>query len=261
MGIFNMSLFLGLSLGPVIGGVIHDHFGLRASFGCMGLLALIGFLMSLILLPPTASERVVRKPRPLKSWRRLLTDRDIAGLFLFRSAYTLCIGLIWTFLPVIADAEFSLSAAAIGMLIMLGVLISGSIHIPMGLIADRVSKKRMAIMGGLIVCYAVWSFNGAAGFGDLLLANIIFGLGGGIAMPALMGLAVIKGSQADAMGSVMAILTVAHSLGMLAGSLLGGVMMDWFELGLAFPISALAMFASIGIFFASTRSSRKSVVR
>ena len=32
MGIFNMSLFLGLSLGPLLGGVIKDHFSLNAAF-------------------------------------------------------------------------------------------------------------------------------------------------------------------------------------------------------------------------------------
>jgi len=258
MGVFNMSLFLGLSLGPVIGGVIHDHFGLQTSFGCMGVLALIGFLLSLFLLPPTATERVVRKPRPVTSWKRLLADRDIAGLFLFRFAYTLSIGVIWTFLPVIADSEFSLSGAAIGSLIMVGVSLSGSIHIPMGLVADRVSRKRMAALGGLIVSYAVWSFSWADGFGDLMLANILFGLGGGVAMPALMGIAVVTGNRADAMGSVMAILTVAHSMGMLVGSLLGGVMMDWFDLGLAFPISALLMVAGILVFYLWVKSGRHS---
>jgi DHA1 family multidrug resistance protein-like MFS transporter len=249
MGIFNMSLFIGLSLGPLLGGVIHDQFGMQIAFGCMGLMALVGFFLSLIFLPPTRSERVVSKPHSLKSWKVLLADRDIVALFVFRLAYTLCIGIIWTFLPVMADADFGLSSSAIGLLIMIGVLISGSIHIPMGVVADRVNKKRMVVLGGLIVTYSVWSFYGAAGFKDLLLSNITFGLGGGIAMPALMAMAVSRGSSADAMGSVMAILTVAHSLGMLVGSLLGGFLMDWFNLRWAFPIGAGLMLTSSFVFY------------
>src|SRR5210317_482202 len=35
MGMFNMSLFMGLSLGPLIGGIIKDHFSLQTSFFCM----------------------------------------------------------------------------------------------------------------------------------------------------------------------------------------------------------------------------------
>ena len=259
MGIFNMSLFFGLSLGPLIGGVIHDHFGMQVSFGCMGLLALIGFFLSLGLLPATASERVVSNPTSMTSWKVLLADRDIIGLFAFRMAYTLCIGIIWTFLPVLAASEFALSSSAIGLLIMLGVLISGSIHIPMGVVADRVDKKRMVALGGMIVAFSVWSFQRADGFGDLLVANVVFGLGGGTAMPALMAMAVLKGSRSDAMGSVMAILTVAHSSGMLIGSLLGGFLMDWFELRWAFPIGASLMLVSLTAFYAAVTIGKEAV--
>jgi len=42
-----------------------------------------------------------------------------AGIFIFRLAYTICIGIIWCFLPVYADAEFSLSSSSIGILVML----------------------------------------------------------------------------------------------------------------------------------------------
>ena len=34
MGLFNMSMFSGLSLGPLLGGVIHDRFSLETSFLC-----------------------------------------------------------------------------------------------------------------------------------------------------------------------------------------------------------------------------------
>jgi len=204
---------------------------------------------------------VLSKPHSLRSWKTLLADRDIIALFVFRLAYTLCIGIIWTFLPVLADAEFALSSSAIGLLIMISVLISGSIHIPMGMVADRVNKKRMVALGGLIVVYSVWSFKGAGGFSDLLLANVIFGLGGGIAMPALMAIAVSKGSRADAMGSVMAILTVAHSLGMLVGSLLGGFLMDWFNLRWAFPIGAVAMLVGVAVFYCSVSVGDRPIFR
>ena len=53
-------------------------------------------------------------------------------------------------------------------------------------------------------------------------------------MPALMALAVYKGKETDAMGSVMALITTAHSLGMLTGSLAAGLIMDMFRLREAF---------------------------
>ncbi|UCF92571.1 MAG: MFS transporter [Desulfobacterales bacterium] len=259
MGLFNMSLFCGLSLGPLIGGLINDHFSLQTSFACMGCLALIGFFLCLFLLPPTQSERVIGRRKPPAAWHRLLYDRDIFSLFLFRFAYTLCIGIIWGFLPVLADAELSLSSSSIGILIMLGVLISGALHMPMGFVADRVSKELMMLVGGLIVGAAVFSFEWAQGFGDMVLANVFFGLGGGISMPALMALAVLKGNQTEAMGSVMALLTVAHSLGMLTGALMAGTIMDLFQLRLAFPFGATIMILSVGVFFWGTSTQKRMV--
>jgi MFS family permease len=67
-------------------------------------------------------------------------------------------------------------------------------------------------------------------------------------MPALMALAAQKGNRVDAMASVMALMTVAHGLGMLAGALLGGAMMDLFELRWVFAASAGIMLVGTAVF-------------
>ena len=252
MGLFNMSMFLGLSIGPLIGGVIKDCFSLDTSFASMGVLTLAGFLLSCFLLPPTKTERVVSRGKKPLAWKWLLYDRDMAGLFLFRFGYAASIGVIWSFLPVLADLEFSLSSSSIGILVMLGVFSSGLIHIPMGFLADRINRKMMIVTGGLIIGYAIFSFEWANSFGDLIVASVLFGLGGGVAMPALMALAVLKGNATDAMGSVMGLLAMAHSLGMLLGSLLAGLMMDTFQLRFAFPSGAVIMALCVGLFIVCT---------
>jgi predicted MFS family arabinose efflux permease len=66
-----------------------------------------------------------------------------------------------------------------------------------------------------------------------------------------MAVAVMKGNQTRSMGSVMAILTVAHSLGMLAGAIFAGIMMDWFDLRMAFRFGGLILFAGIVVFYLS----------
>jgi len=43
MGIFSVSLFAGFGLGPVLGGVMKDRFGLNADFYAMGGLCLFAF--------------------------------------------------------------------------------------------------------------------------------------------------------------------------------------------------------------------------
>ena len=252
MGLFNMALFVGLSTGPIIGGVIKDRLGLQAAFSCMGVLSIVGFVLSLVFLPPVSEEKVIQKGKKPLAWSKILKDRTTIGLFSFRLVHTCCIGIIWGFLPVLADTEFSISASAIGILVMIGVFVSGVVQIPMGWLADRMNRRIMVSGGGAIAAVAVFGYNLAGGFNDLFLASVFFGIGGGIAMPALMGAAVQRGQNIEAMGSIMALLTVAHSLGMLIGSLLGGVMMDMFDIKLGFELGSFIMAAGTLVFVICT---------
>jgi len=252
MGLFNMSLFFGLSLGPVAGGFINDHVNLQAAFACMGVLAMVGAVLSLWLLPATRDEVGLRSGQPPLQWTAIIGDRVMIGLFAFRLAYTAGIGIIWGFLPVLADAQFHLSSSQIGILVMLGVLVSGLIQTPMGYLADRINRKAMIITGGLLAGLAIISYQWAGSHDQLYAASIVFGLGGGTAMPAVMAVAVLKGHQTESMGSVMAVLTVAHSLGMLLGAVMAGAMMDWYNLRSAFGLGAGCMLLGLIVFYVST---------
>lgn len=253
MGLFNTSLFLGLSLGPLIGGSLNDYFNINFAFGCMGALAFLGFLLSAVFLPPRHVERISSTPsvptiQLFRSMWGMLFDRNFAGLFAFRFAYTACIGIIWGFLPVFADVQFGLSSSAIAIVITLSVFVSGITQTPMGYLADRFGHRFFVIVGGLIVSGSIWSFNWSNGFWYLFWGSIVFGIGGGMAMPALMAMGVQYGGLKQAMGTVMSMLTIAHSLGMMSGSMLAGFMMDFFELRSSFLVGAVVMFLGWGCF-------------
>jgi len=261
MGMFNMSVFLGLSIGPLLGGGINDYFSLQAAFGAMGIMSFAAFCLSFFFLPPTQAEQTIIKVYQPTPWGCLLRDRDIVSISFFRFVYTTCIGIIWGFLPVYADMNFALSSSAIGILVVLGVSVSGLMHIPMGAIADRMDKRILVITGGLITVVAILLVGKADGFWGLFWANGIFGIGGGISMPALMALAVISGNKAEAMGAVMSLITVAHSLGMLCGSLLAGVIMDVFNLQYAFYLGAFIMAAGTIVFIIGMCTGRGNLTK
>jgi MFS family permease len=241
MGLFNLSIYAGLSLGPVMGGAVKDFFGIQTSFLAMGLIALVGCLLCLFLLPPRKEERPLRQVRRPILYRILVRNRYVGALFVFRFTFTTCIGMVWSFLPLLAGLEFQLSSSAVGVLVMLGVLTTGLLQTPMGLLADRFNKRIMIIAGGIVAAGAIWTFLHAKGFWGLFMANLLFGVGGGIAMPAVMAMTVIIGHHTTSMGSIMGLLTMGHSLGMLIGPILAGLMMDTFELGLAFVAGTIIM--------------------
>jgi MFS family permease len=94
------------------------------------------------------------------------------------------------------------------------------------------------ISGGILLCLGMLLYYIAGSQRTLYLASILVGIGGGISMPALMALAVLKGGQNTAMGSVMSLITMAHSLGQLCGATLAGLIMDYLSLRIAFPVGA-----------------------
>jgi len=252
MGLFNLSMFLSMSLGPLMGGVIKDIWSLDAAFICMGLLSGIGLLLCIFFLPNVSCEKVKTRENEIVPWSNLLKDKGVIAIFMFRYSYTSCIGVIWCFLPLFADREFGLSGSLTGILVMLGIFVSGILHLPMGYIADRVNGKMMVLLGGTLSTLGMLLLFFSSSFHDLLAAVSIFGLGGGIAMPAIMGYAVMKGDEKKAMGSVMSIMTVAHSLGMLTGSMAAGLAMDYLSLRLAFPCGTFIMAFGTLFFLAIT---------
>ncbi|MFH2059348.1 MAG: MFS transporter [Pseudomonadota bacterium] len=249
MGLFNLSMFFSLSLGPLMGGVIKDIWSLDAAFICMGAFSAIGLLLCLFLLPSVSEEKVNKGQEDPVPWSNLIKDKTIILIFLVRFAYVFCVGVIWCFMPLYADTRFHLSGSLTGVLVMLGVLVSGLLHLPMGYLADRIDKKKMVLCGGLLSAVGMVLPYYASGFSDLAVAVCVFGLGGGISMPAIMAWAVIIGDKKKAMGSVMSIMTVAHSLGMLTGSMVAGLTMDYLSLKFSFPCGTLIMGLGTLIFF------------
>ena len=251
MGLFNVSLYGGLSSGPLMGGLVKDWFNIQASFLGMAALTFVGFMLCLIFLPAeTMSEKngpsVSKSPVP---YMKLIKLPSIFSLFVFRTCFTTCIGITWAFLPLLASTKMALSSSEIGTVVMINVLIAGLLQVPMGYLADRFSKKILTISGGILAILAVLYLDRAESLGGLILVNGIFGLAGGVSFPAIMAVGVIEGRRTNAIGSIMGLLALGHSLGMLAGPVLGGVLLDFFPFRIIFMFGAIVLIAGTAIFW------------
>ncbi len=251
MGLFNVSLYGGLSAGPLMGGLVKDWFNIQASFLGMGALTFVGFMLCLIFLP---AETMSEKNGPSGSKRsvpymKLIKIPSVFSLFAFRACFTTCIGITWAFLPLLASTKMALSSSEIGAVVMINVLIAGLLQVPMGYLADRFSKKILTISGGILAILAVLYLDRAESLGGLILVNGVFGLAGGVSFPAIMAVGVIEGRRTNAMGSIMGLLALGHSLGMLAGPVLGGALLDFFPFRIIFIFGAIVLIAGTAIFW------------
>ena len=250
MGLFNISLYGGLSIGPVLGGVVKDWLNIQASFLTMGALSLLGLTLCVLLLPAETPSQATQTADTARaaSYMALVRMPLVMSLFAFRACFTTCIGVIWTFLPFLAGTELGLSSTAIGLVVMINVLVAGLLQAPMGYMADRFSKKLLVTAGGILAIFSFLYLSKAASLGDLLISNGLLGLAGGISFPAIMALGVIEGRKNKAMGSLMGLLAMGHSLGMLIGPLLAGVIIDLFSISVMFILATFILAAGTLIF-------------
>ena len=133
MGLFNIALFGGLSIGPILGGLVKDWFNIQFSFLSMGALSLFGFLLCFYMLPTETehkNERLSPSKKPIR-YLDLMKEPAVFSLCAFRICFTTGIGIIWTFLPLLGSTELNLSSSLIGVLLMINVLIAGILQAPM----------------------------------------------------------------------------------------------------------------------------------
>jgi len=262
MGIFNLSLYLGMSGGPLLGGVVRDWYNIQVSFLCMAGLTFIGFLLCLLILPPEPMSygKITHAKEQSVSYLAFFKIPELFSLFVFRSCFTICIGITWTFIPLLANIRIGLSSSAIGVVVMVNVFVAGFLQVPMGYLADRLNKNLMVTTGGILGVVSVLYLNAASSFGELILVNGLLGLAGGISVPAIMALGVIGGRNSEAMGGTMGFLALSHSVGMLIGPLLGGLLLDLFSFETVFSLGAAIMVSGTIVFLFLSASNKNKMI-
>ena len=255
MGSFNVANFVGFGAGPLIGGVIRDVAGADAAFWAMAAILFGTALIVFLLLPakpplfagrprrPEDDDESVAQPRRVSApIRRILADPTIRGVMVFNWADNVAFGAAFGFLAVYMDEKLGATAVMIGIVLTLRTWVNGLLAPIFGRAADRFDRVRLAsvglIAGGIASFFvpdmdAVWA---------LTALFVITGLSEGVAWPAVSAMTIDKG-RIYGMGGLMGLRETAMAVGLLTGSLVGGLLAEAFTLGIVFRLSGLTMIA------------------
>jgi DHA1 family multidrug resistance protein-like MFS transporter len=245
MGYLNAAFFIGVGIGPFMGGILSDYFGINTAFFAMSGLNILAFLIVTLFLPEIKPKKM--ESRPYASYKEIGTSSMVMGLFSFRLALTIGMGAFLAFIPIFAAESLGLSKTLIGVLIAVNILLMSLLGIYGGNIADRLNRRALVIVGSLINLTYLALIPVASNFWQLLGICALGGLGSAIAMPAALALTVEEGRKFG-MGSIMAIFTMAFSIGIAAGSLLSGVIADYISINSVFYFGALTGLIGTGLF-------------
>ena len=153
MGTYNISLFLGMASGPLLGGLINESFGINAVFYVMAVLCGLAFFINLFFLPDVRQSLHQDAPK-LASFRKILSNNVVRSLFIYRSLNALARGGLMAFLPIVA-AQLKLNSIHIGLLVSVNVLLTAVLQRRFGTLADRLNKYMMMITGSIVVSLAL----------------------------------------------------------------------------------------------------------
>jgi DHA1 family multidrug resistance protein-like MFS transporter len=227
LGLLQMAIFLGASLGPLFGGVIADAFGRRVNFFATSILLLAAAVIVTRYArdnfkPPANRKSILKSMIP--DFRPLGSSRALLSLLAVIAADQVAGSILNPFLPLIIQGLTTGSAhvgSTTGLILGLGAVSSALAAFSIGKISYRVGYKRT-----LVICMV-----GAAAFMipqafartplELLLLRIAscFFVGGNLpSANALIAQRTEPGKQGSIYGLSSAIASGSNALGPVIGA-------------------------------------------
>jgi DHA1 family multidrug resistance protein-like MFS transporter len=245
LGLMQVAVFFGMSLGPWIGGMIADIVGYRLTFIAGGAILLLGGILVMI----GAKEKFIRPSAvSLKRSGSMKTLFALPGFvsltvvfFLFHFSINIAIPIIPLFIEQVGNLKTRVASTTGLLLAVTGATASISAA-AIGYLSDRRGHKPVLIVN-LFISSILWIAHALArNISQLLVIRILFGfaVGGNLpTMNALVGKLTPKESYGKAYG-VMASMT---SLGMTLGPLAGGIMASY--MGFRWPFVVVSLLLSL----------------
>lgn len=251
MGLFNIAMIAGFGIGPVLGGSIYDNLGTGATFITMGILSISAFIIIILFLPKRAPSQVVTMPstktemkEPSNTIVSMLKDATIRGIITMQLVYGLLFGTVIAFIGIWMTTTIETGVAQVGIVLSTRSIMNGIFAYPFGWLADKMNRIILISVGMGIVSICTFCIPWMGSFALLLSLFVITGIFESMSMPSLSAITVEKG-RSMGMGSVMGIFNMTMSIGLVIGSMVGGLIES--SLGIASVFRCAAAFGIVGI--------------
>jgi len=259
MGNFSISMFLGMGVGPLLGGFLNDTFGMPSVFYAMAGLSAFATLLVAISLPEAKPGGFALPDAPSTPMPALITLPVMQGVMVFAFISALGRGGMMVFVPVFGPL-IAISPFEVGIVLSANTFLMALLQVPIGRLTDTGNKVALIVAGSTIAAIALAVIPLTHSFLPLLLITSLIGVGGAIQQPAIMALTVDAG-RTIGMGTSMGAYNTVFSIGMIIAPLMGGAFMDFVGIEAVFYVGGAISLIGTVIFAAMMqRSARREVV-
>jgi DHA1 family multidrug resistance protein-like MFS transporter len=239
--LFFMSFFVGMAIGPYLGGYLTDRFNMKAPFYAMGGLSLLVMVLMLFLVPESSAiKRHAKKTASFfKSLFLVYKDKPMIGIMTYMGTRGFYRWGFNTFFPLVA-IKAEMSPASIGLVLSVYMLFGSIVQYPFGFIADKFpsQKVNLILIGGTCSAFSMCAV--AYSHSMLVFVILAMSMGGFSSVSRASAVAIsTERGRIYGMGSATGAFTTSLSLGQVLGPILFGVIADISSIPVAFLVGGL----------------------
>jgi DHA1 family multidrug resistance protein-like MFS transporter len=248
LGLMQMAVFSGSAVGPLIGGVLADQIGYRATFVLAGSLLLVSALLVAFLV----EERFEPPPRRAghgetggETWRLLLAPAllgIVVSLFALRAASMALQPIVPLLVAQLARGSSAVNSLA-GLAMGVSGMTSAVASVGLGRLSDRIGQRPLLIASGALAAATFLPLGLTTQVWQVIVLQALFGIASGGMLPTANAL-VARLTPEGRRGTIYGFTTTASSLGAFVGPSVGTV--------LAAALGLHAPFLAIGLALAAT---------
>tara|TARA_Y100000590_G_scaffold128244_1_gene146645 strand:+ start:9588 stop:10649 length:1062 start_codon:yes stop_codon:yes gene_type:complete len=257
MSVYQSSFILGISSGPVFGGLIAELFGLRAPFLAVGALSIMSGVWAFFKVPETLKPEQVNIEKSGKNNEAIVESGSKYSLVFSRGFILIALvfmitfftraGAQFTLLPLMASKDLGLSPGQIGAIFTIPPIIAFLMLPLAGSVSDKYGRKKTIVPGLLIVSMSLFLLGSNLSLILFIVGMSLYGFGSGIEGPTPVAY-VADISPKNLQGIAQGIVRSAADFALLVAPPLMGFVADVFSSSTAVIANAVAV-GVLGVVF------------
>lgn len=261
------ALSLGVALGPGIGGLAADRWGLSAPFLLVGGLALAAAVYAMVRLPETLhvnarndGEKRSGKPTsveqasgagPQTAMGLAMSRPFLLLAFASMTIFMTRAGTRGTLMPLRADESIGWGPREVGLLFTLTGALTLFTLMPAGRASDSIGRRSVILFSGVMAAAGALTIASSATVAAFVIGNIIMSFGTGTAGPAPAAF-VADITPPHLRGVLVGMYRSAGDIGVIIGPVFLGWLSDQTSIAFAMRVGAIAVVVAAVLFFFGT---------
>jgi MFS transporter, DHA1 family, multidrug resistance protein len=251
LGLMQVAVFLGMTLGPWIGGSLADAIGYRYTFMAGGVMLLMGGMLVLV----GSRERFIRPSKEaLRESGRffsLLAYGGFSAMLVLFFFFQFIVDFVSPILPLFIESLCLPAkggvASTTGMLYAISGGAAALTAGGTGYLSDRVGYKPILVVYLSLTAACMLLHGLAQSIAHIALLRVLYGIAAGGILPAMNAL-VGRLVPLNSYGKAYGLTSSMTCLGMAAGPFLGGIIASWWGYRLPFVLaSAMTILVALPI--------------